>query len=105
MSSSFDTEVYAERQRLPGVTISLSKLLTHLMWAREGWCKATISAEYRQDVDTGEWWTVSWGDQSAEGKTLDLALFRAAVIARRTDERAKKYAGMAEPQSETGASQ
>lgn len=96
MSSAFDTEVYNERQRLPGVTMSVPRLLSYLMWTLEKERKVTLSIEYRHDVDTSEWWEVRWGDQFAAGKTLELALFRAACVARRDDERAKKYAGMTE---------
>lgn len=92
MSSTFDSEVYAEQQRLPGVTVSIPKLMHHLMWLVQP-MRASIEVEYREDVETGQWWTVRWGEQFAAAQRLELALFRAAVIARRDDERAKKYAG------------
>lgn len=110
MSSAFDTEVYTERQRLPGVTVSLQKLMNDLLWKSGenatpdcgGIQPVTLTLEYRPDVDTSSWWTVKWGDgQFTSAKELELCLFRAAVIARRDDERAKKYAGMATP-AETG---
>jgi hypothetical protein len=96
MGSLFDSEVYAERQRLPGVSVNLSRLMQHLLW-EQGGTKAepgpvTLTLEYRPDVDTSQWWTLRWGDQFAAAKELELCLFRAAVIARRSDERAKKYA-------------
>ena len=103
MSSLFDSEVYAERQRLPGVSVSLTKLLNSLLWAitdDSNERKVSLSVEYRHDVDTSQWWTIQWGDCRAEAKELELCLFRAAVLARRDDERSRKYAGM--PSEETG---
>ena len=102
MSSIFDAEVYAERQRLPGVSISLPKLMQAMLWQEAKHVGAieaspnrernvTLTLEYRPDVDTSKWWTLRWGDgQFAAAKELDLCLFRAAVAARRDDERAKK---------------
>jgi hypothetical protein len=91
VSSAFDSEVYAERNRLPGVSVNLARLMQHLMWLCEPH-KATLEVEYRPDVETSQWWTLRWGDQFAAAQTLELCLFRAAVIARRSDERAQKYA-------------
>jgi hypothetical protein len=99
MSSMFDSEVYAERQRLPGVAINLARLMRHVMFLCQPH-KAVLQVEYRSDVETGEWWTLSWGEHRAEATTLELCLFRAAVIARRDDERAKKYAGRVRPADE-----
>lgn len=107
MSSAFDSEVYAERQRLPGVTISLTKLMQELLWAEArdtGAIEAsprqrepvTLTLEYRPDVETSMWWTLRWGEQFAAATTLELCLFRAAILRRRDDERAKRYAGMIE---------
>jgi len=100
MGSAFDSEVYAERQRLPGVTIGVSKLMQHLLWSLEDG-HVEVKVERRSDVDTSMWWTVNWGvgfdgggwKGSVSATTLELALFRAAVIARRDDDRSKKYAG------------
>jgi len=83
MSSMFDSEVYAERQRLPGVSISLSKLMHELMWSLEKEKTVTLTLEYRPDVDTSQWWELKWGEQMAAAKELELCLFRAAVIRRR----------------------
>jgi hypothetical protein len=33
MTSAFDSEVYAERQRMPGVTVSLPRLMQYLIWS------------------------------------------------------------------------
>jgi hypothetical protein len=96
MSTAFDTEVYTERQRLPGVSISLPGLMQHLMWSQGQPASVSLTLEYRSDVDTSQWWTLRWGDQFATGKTLELCLFRAAVLARRDDARAKLYAGIEE---------
>ena len=94
MSSAFDSEVYAERQRLPGVSINLAQLMQELMWAGHSPQQATLTVEYRSDVDTSLWWTLRWGEQFAAATTLELCLFRAAVIRRRDDERTKKYASV-----------
>ncbi len=93
MSSAFESEVYAERQRLPGASISLPRLMQDLMWSVAD-KKATLTVEYRPDVETSQWWELRWGDQFAAATTLELCLFRAAVLRRRDDERAQKYAGM-----------
>lgn len=99
MSSAFDSEVYAERQRLPGVSVSLARLMQAALFGASpddaGPLKeVTLTLEYRPDVDTSQWWTLRWGDgQFAAAKELELCLFRAAVLMRRDDERAKKYAG------------
>lgn len=97
MSSSFDSEVYVERQRLPGVAINLQRLMRYAMGGHDK--PASLKVEYRSDVDTSEWWTFTWIDfhgqeRRAEAKELELCLFRAAVSMRRDDERARKYAGM-----------
>jgi len=99
MSSAFDSEVYAERQRLPGVSVSLARLMQHALWnqgeRQQELGPVTLTLEYRSDVDTSQWWTLRWGkDQFVAAKELELCLFRAAVLMRRDDERAKKYAGM-----------
>lgn len=102
MSSAFDSEVYAERQRLPGIAINLPKLMKDALW-KSGEnpghiANVTLTLEYRPDVDTSHWWTLRWGkDQFVAAKELELCLFRAAVLMRREDERAKKYAGMTTP--------
>ena len=102
-----DTEVYTERNRLPGVSISISKLMQHLLGSIEKG-NVSITVEHRSDVDTGMWWTVAWGEKDtprgrfAAATTPELALFRAAVFARQDDERARKYAGM-EPKIAKGA--
>ena len=96
MSSLFDSEVYAERQRLPGVSINLQRLMQTALWSGEP-KTVTLTVEYRKDVDTGMWWELRWGDgQYVAAKELELCLFRAAVAMRRDDKRAKKYAGMPE---------
>ena len=89
MGSAFDSEVYSERQRLPGVSISLPKLLRELLWAADK-KSVTLSLEYRADVSGCEWWEIRWGDQFAVATTLELCLFRAAVIRRRDDQRAQR---------------
>lgn len=91
MGSAFDSEVYAERQRLPGVTVSIPRLMQDLVYAVAE-KRATLTVEYRGDVETGLWWELRWGEQFAAATTLELCLFRAAVIRRRDDERAKRYA-------------
>lgn len=92
MSSLFDSEVYAERQRLPGVSVNLSRLMQAALWSGDP-TSVSLTVEYRPDVDTGMWWTLRWGDgQFAAAKELELCLFRAAVLMRQSDERAKKYA-------------
>jgi hypothetical protein len=93
MSSAFDSETYAERQRLPGVAINLPRLMQHALHCGIDPQTVTLSLEYRPDVDTCSWWTLRWGDQFAAAKELELCLFRAAVMMRRADERSKKYAG------------
>ncbi len=92
MSSLFDSEVYAERQRLPGVAINLHRLMQAALWSGDP-KTVTLTVEYRKDVDTGMWWELRWGDgHFVAAKELELCLFRAAVVMRQQDERAKKYA-------------
>lgn len=94
MSSAFDSEVYAERNRLPGVSIGLQKLMQSILWNGKQE-PVSLTLEYRPDVDTSQWWTLRWGEgRFAAAKELELCLFRAAVSARNEDERAKKYAGI-----------
>lgn len=97
MSSSLDSEVYAERQRLPGVMVSIPRLMLAALWSVPEQPRVTLTLEYRPDVDSSQWWTLRWGENGDEfisSKELEVCLFRAAVILRRTDERAKKYAGI-----------
>lgn len=97
MSSAFDSEVYSERQRLPGVSINLPKLLRELLWGRGEPKRVTVTLEYRPDVAGSLWWEIRWGDQFAAATELELCLFRAAVIRRRDDERAQRYARIESP--------
>jgi len=106
MSSALESEVYAERQRLPGVGISVPKLMRELMlsasYPESGGAdmrEVSLTVAYRRDVETSQWWTLKWNRlrddgaydrMSAEATTLELCLFRAAVLARRDDERAKR---------------
>lgn len=88
MSSAFDSEVQAERHRLPGVSIAVAKLMKELLWESGSSGKihtVTLTVEYRPDVDTSQWWTIRWGDKGsfAAAKELELCLFRAAVAAKR----------------------
>ena len=92
MSSLFDSEVYAERQRLPGVAINLARLMSIALHSGIDPQSVTLTLEYRADVDTGVWWTLRWGDRFAGSKELEICLFRAAVLMRRDDDRAQKYA-------------
>jgi hypothetical protein len=101
MSSLFDSEVYGERQRLPGVSINLPRLMQHALWS--GIDPKTLTVEYRGDVDTSQWWTLRWGDNYAASKDLEVCLFRAAVQMRRDDDRAKKYAAQTKPNPEVNA--
>lgn len=107
MSSAFDSEVYAERQRLHGLSINPNHLMFTAIWVGDredppAALPVSLTVEYRPDVDTSQWWTLRWGkDQFASAKSMQLCLFRAAVLMRRGDERAKKYAGLAsQPPSE-----
>lgn len=100
MSSLFDSEVYGERQRLPGGTISLPRLMQHALWSGIDPQTVTLTVEYRPDVDTSQWWTLRWGNQFAAAKELELCLWRAAVLMRRNDERAKKYTAQTKPNPE-----
>ncbi len=103
MSTAYDAEVYAERQRLPGAAINLPRLLHALLWldSADKHQPVTLTLEYRPDVDTSQWWTLKWSGGCAAAKDLELCLFRAAVLARRDDERAQRYAGMAPPTDTT----
>ncbi len=101
MSTAFDSEVYAERQRLPGAAIDLTRLLRALLSLSNVYPdqpQVSLILEYRPDVDTSHWWTLRWGGgNEISAKELELCLFRAAVLARQSDERARRYAGMAPP--------
>jgi hypothetical protein len=52
MTSAFDSEVYAERQRLPGVTVSLPRVMKAALWSGGGnpVKEVTLTVEYRPDV-------------------------------------------------------
>lgn len=94
MSSAFESEVYAERQRLPGVAINVATLLKLAVWNTPDCPPASLTVEYRADVDTRTWWTFRWGDQFAAAKDLEVCLFQAAVMMRKNDKRAQRYAGI-----------
>src|SRR5262249_28854304 len=106
MGSAFDSEVYAERQRLPGVSINLVRLMQTMLWSSGEDGKdirpIRLHLEYRPDVETSQWWTIAWGGDFVSATTLELCLFRAAVMLRRDDERAQKYAGMSDPEAAGG---
>lgn len=97
MGSAFESEVYAERQRLPGVAIDLAQLMRYALFAGVNPATVHLTMQYRPDVETSEWWVLAWGEgptaASVGATRFDLCLFRAAVALRRSDERAKRYAG------------
>ena len=102
MSSAFESEVYAERQRLPGVAIDVAAILKLAVWNTPDCPPASLTVAYRPDVDTRTWWTFRWGDQFVGAKDLEVCLFRAAVMMRKGDKRAQRYAGMQGDEKQEG---
>jgi hypothetical protein len=95
MGSSFESEVYRERQRLPGVSINVVRLMREILDTTED-----AGVEVRLTLSRGRWEIAAYKAGSNEplliawAQELELCLFRAAVHQRRRDERAMRYAGM-----------
>lgn len=97
MTSLFDTAVRNRRQATPWARVDALRFLKEMALnaTAEGQgndLSATISVEYRPDVASRFWWTVTWVSAdgirgSVSSQELDLCLWRAAEVEERCRQR------------------
>ena len=84
MSSLFDSEVYAARERIPWAEVSVEAFMSDA--AANGEVKLEVFS--RPSVSSRLWWSITWTDcdgkeRGVSSQSLHLCLWRAAVVERR----------------------
>jgi len=84
MTSLFESLVRARRENAPWARISLVAFMTEMIMneAVEGVSEVTLSVQYRHEVASRRWWTISWVGEDGKrheesAQELDLCMWRA----------------------------